>query len=135
MKKEKKMNEKVELKTRKGGSIKKKKNWMSWKPEKATQSEKEWSIWDELKLEVGVLREMIWGGSKLKQRIWRGKLRSESEESCWHSVFFTRRGENGSLGIFRKTKDISQRLDWMTLWKFSAYDCQHVYCGIPLIPL
>ena len=65
MKKKKKKWKKVELKTRKGGSIKKK-NWMSWKPEKAAQFEKEWSIWDELKLEVVVLREMIRGGSKLK---------------------------------------------------------------------
>ena len=67
--------------------MKKKKNekWLSWKPERAAQSEKERLIWNELKPEVVVLIEMIRVG-KLKWEIGKEKLRNESEESYWHLV-------------------------------------------------
>ena len=108
----KKEKEKIdELKTWKGGSFqkKKKKGGLSWKPERAAQSIKNL---DELKTRKG---DSIWkwmislrwvevwsdgskrndSGGKLKWEIWKGKLRSESEESCWHSVclFYKARGE------------------------------------------
>ena len=144
----KKKNEKIKKimswKPEKAAHFKKKKKGLSWKPERAAQSIKNL---DELKTRKGdsIWKRMIslkWVETWSGYSVWKvemGNLKRKVEKWVRRILltlsFFTRRGENGSLGIFRKTKDISQRLDWMTLWKFSAYDCQHVYCGLPFIPL
>ena len=135
---------------------------MSWKPEKAAHFKKKKKRgWVEnLKGRLNQLKsgrvenpkgrfnlkkndqlEMGWNLKwQFSLESWNGRFERESWEGSQKNpadtqFLFTRREEDGGLGIFRKTKDISQRLDWMTLWKFSACDCQHVYCGIPLIPL
>ena len=124
--------------------ISKKKKGLSWKPERAAQllknldewkTQKDGSIWEGM---ISLKWVETWSGDsvwKVEMGDLKGKVEKWVRRILLTLSFFRRQGENGSLGIFRKTKDISQRLDWMTLWKFSAYDCQHVYCGIPPIPL
>ena len=128
-KNEKKERKIDELKTWRGGSISQKSGRMEnpkgrFNLKRNDQFEMSWNLKWRFSLES-------WNG-RFERESWEVSQKNPADTQF---IFFTRRGENGSLGIFRKTKDISQRLDWMTLWKFSAYDYQHVYCGIPPIPL